>query len=210
MTQEREAHRNCSASRRLWGLDWGAVLPWSIGDVSVAYGTFADALEFIGEHYAQIFRTAESPFFSEPIDGAKRRFYDDADTFLYRHAGRTVGIFVAHPSDWATYYMRTAALLPEYRSRGIVSEFMQRICEPLRAAGVARLEGDVSPSNQPMMRLHVGQGFQANASACSERWGLMVHFTRYLRPEAEAIFQRQFCSVVTKPNTPQNPERSAS
>ena len=102
---------------------------------------------------------------------------------------------MSHPSDWSTYYMRTAALLPEYRGRGLVSRFMERICEPLRAAGAERLEGDVSPANTPMMRLHVGQGFLATSTACSERWGTFIHFTRHLSVEADAIFRRQFCNT---------------
>ena len=70
---------------------------------------------------------------------------------------------------------------------------MERICEPLRVAGVERLCGDVSPVNAPMMRLHVKQGFVATSVANSERWGSNVHFTKFLSEEVAAVFLRQYC-----------------
>ena len=189
--------RGESLSKRLWNLDWAAILPWQFEEVSVESAHFDDALPFIREHYARIFGAAENEarFLASPMTEAKRRFCQEADVFLFRVEGKTVGMFMSHPSDWSTYYMRTAALLPEYRGRGLVSRFMERICAPLRAVGVERLEGDVSPANTPMMRLHIGQGFLATSTVCSERWGTIVHFTRHLSAEADSIFRRQFCNT---------------
>ena len=184
-------------SQRLWDLDWSRVLPWSFEEVTVESGHFDDAAPFIREHYARIFGTEnnEGRFMASPMTDAKYRFCAESDVFVFRVEGETVGIFVSHPSDWSTYYMRTAALLPEYRGRGLVSRFMEKICEPLRAAGVERLEGDVSPANAPMMRLHVGQGFLVTSTASSERWGSVVHFTRFLNDTADAVFRRQYCNT---------------
>jgi ribosomal protein S18 acetylase RimI-like enzyme len=213
-----ESRRVASLSRRLWNLDWNAVLPWKFEDVTVEIGAFGDALPFIEEHYARIFGADENQgrFLASPMTAAKRRFCDEADVFLFRASGQTIGIFLSHPSDWSTYYMRTAALLPEYRGRGLVSRLMENLCAPLRAVGVERLEGDVSPSNTPMMKLHVGQGFQVTATLATERWGTLVHFTRFLSEEAGGVFHRQFCghpknrSANRGPHLHQSTERRTS
>ena len=195
-----EAAAIAPLSKRLWDLDWRRILPWSFEEVTVESATFDDALPFIAEHYARIFGTQEGPqrFLAEPMSPAKRRFGAEMDVFVFRAEGRTIGVFMSHPSDWSTYYMRTAALLPEYRGRHLVSRFMERICDPLRDAGVIRLEGEVTPSNAPMMKLHVGQGFLATSTVTSERWGLAVRFTKFLREDAEAFFLRQFCALAVK------------
>ena len=113
-------------SQKLWDLDWAQLLPWSFEEVTVEVGTFDEALPFVAEHYARIFGTDElaGRFLVEAMTPAKRRFGAEMDVFLFRAEGRTVGIFMSHPSDWSTYYMRTAALLPEYRGRHLVSRFM--------------------------------------------------------------------------------------
>ncbi len=205
--------RQSSLSWRLWNLDWEKILPWSFEEVTVVSAHFDDALPFMTEHYARIFGTEsnEGRFLSSPLTEAKRRFSAETDVFLFQVAARTVGLFMAHPSDWSTYYMRTAALLPEYRGRHLVSRFMERICEPLREAGVERLCGDVSPANTPMMKLHVGQGFLVTSIANSERWGSCVHFTKFLRQEADAVFRHQFCnSPPLNRSASPSPERSSS
>ncbi len=184
-------------SLRLWDLDWGTLLPWAFEDVAVESATFDDAFPFIRDNYGRIFgkEADQGRFLGSPMTEAKRRFCGEADVFLFRDAGKIVGVFMGHPSDWSTYYMRTAALLPEYAGRKLVSRFMDRICEPLRAAGVERLEGDVSPTNTPMMKLHLGQGFLVTSMVNSERWGTYVRFTRHLSGEADAVYRRQFCST---------------
>ena len=199
------APKSAPLSRKLWDLDWAQILPWSFEEVAVELGTFDEALPFIAEHYGRIFGADElaGRFLVEAMTPAKRRFGAEMDVFLFRAEGQTVGIFMSHPSDWSTYYMRTAALLPEYRGRHLVSRFMDRICEPLREAGVFRLEGDVSPSNAPMVKLHSGQGFMVTSTSSTDRWGLVLRFTKFLREEAEAVFLKQYCGVAVK-----SPERT--
>lgn len=189
-----------SQSRRLWGLCWDTVLPWSIDDVSVEVGTFADALPFIRDHYARIFGEGSAPgrFLSDPMTGAKRRFGDEMDVLAFRHEDSTVGLLMAHPLDWSTYYMRSVALLPEYRDRRLLTRLVERTFSPLREVGVERIEGDCAPTNGAMMRMLVGLGFLVTSTANSERWGAHVRFTKYLRDDAEDVFARQFCGVRTR------------
>lgn len=196
---QRESH-SASLSKKLWDLDWSRILPWSFEEVTVESGTFDDALPFIAENYARIFGTedGQSRFLVEAMTTAKRRFGAEMDVFLFRAEGKTIGVVMSHPSDWSTYYMRSAAYLPEYRGRHLATRFLERICEPLRNAGVVRVESDVAPSNVPMLKAHLAEGFVASSMTSSERWGLLVRLTKFLQDEAEAVFVRQFCGIAVK------------
>jgi len=197
---KRETSHSASLSKKLWDLDWSRILPWTFEEVTVEAGTFEEALPFIAENYARIFGTedGQARFLVEPMTPAKRRFGLEMDVFLFRVEGKTIGVVMAHPSDWSTYYLRSAAYLPEYRGRHLVQGFAEGICEPLRSAGVVRIESDVTPTNEPMMRAHLKQGFVVSSMTSSERWGMVVRLTKFLQDEAEAVFVRQFCGMAVK------------
>ena len=179
---------------RWWGLEWSKVLPWSFGDVTLENGTADEGLAFVAQHYAAIFGApgGESRFLADPMTEAKRRFCADMDVLLFRDAGKVIGIQMAHPSDSSSYYMRTVAILPEYRERGLLTQMMDRIYAPLPAAGVERIEGDCSPANTAMVKMLVRQGFVITGQALTERWGAYVHWTKFLRADGEDVFRRQF------------------
>lgn len=205
-------------SVRLWGLDWRSVLPWSFDDVIVEAGTFAEATPFVEEHYAPIFRAAgaDTRFLGDPMTPAKRRFSDAMDVFLMRHEGRVVGTLMAHPLDWSSYYMRSVAILPAHRDRRVLTRLVEAMYAPLRAAGVERMEGEISPTNLPMMRMLVGLGWVVNATVNSERWGTMVRLVKFLHEDAEATFSERFCAMRVRPRgsrtpvTNPDPERRTS
>jgi hypothetical protein len=190
--------RASSLSERLWDLDWSRLLPWAFEDVEVESACFDEALPFMREHYPAYFRNPDASFLNDPHTEAKRRFFEETDVFAFRAQGRTVGVLMSHPSDWTTYYMRTTAILPEYRDRRLLTRFMERIYGPLRDAGVERIEGEISPANVPMVRMLTGQGFMLTSTASSERWGFIARFTKFLLPEAEDAFMRQYCSMPLK------------
>jgi hypothetical protein len=187
------AHRPRSLS--LWGLDWREHFPQSFGGVTVVASSFEAALPFIARNYGEIFKRDPSVdrFLGDPMTEAKRRFGAEMDAFLIRDGNEDVGVLVGHPSDWTTYYMRSVALLPEYRERHLLSDLVEFTYEPLRKAGVERIEGDCSPANLAMVRALTSLCFIPNSTHPSERWGMQVRFVKYLRPDAEDIFVRQFC-----------------
>jgi len=201
-------------SQRIWNFDWADHLPWRFDKISVESGSFSvDALPFIRDHYARIFAGADAAqrFLADPLTDAKRRFGDEMDVLVFRAQGLTVGLLIGHPLDWSTYYMRSVAILPEYRDRRLLTRVMEKTYEPLREAGVERIEGECSPSNGPMMRMLTGLGFLVTSTANSERWGATVRSTKFLREEAEDVFARQFCGMRAKRSFPSvcdpNPER---
>jgi hypothetical protein len=182
-------------SARLWDLQWSEVLPWAFEEVQVLPATFDEALPFVQENYGRIFGTSgmEGRFLTDPLTQTKRRFGAEMDVFQFRVPEGVVGVLMGHPTDWTTYYMRTVAILPEYRDRRLLTRFMELSYAPLRAAGVERIEGECSPANLPMMRMLVGQGFMMTSTANSERWGYVARFTKFLREDAEVAFMRQYC-----------------
>src|SRR5580658_6991842 len=207
LAPRRSGPRPVALSQRLWGLDWDRLLPWQIDDVVVEAGSLEEAIPFMRDHYTEIFSTGDGRFFTEMMSEAKRRFFAEMDIFVLRVAGETVGLVMGHPSDWSTYYMRSVALLAQYRARGVFPRFLEHFYEPLRKAGVERIEADASPSNQAVIRLHLSEGSIVTATGSSERWGAFVRFTKFLNQEPHDVFHRQFCSMPVRTGLPPKIER---
>ncbi len=176
-------------SESLWGLHWPS---WTFGGVSVEIAHFEEAVPFIARHYATIFATEPGRFLEEKLSDAKLRFLAQCDVFVCRDAGVVVGVFIGHPSDWATYYARSFAILPQLRERKIFKSFFAQLASELSAAGVDRIEVDTSPANVAANRLFMSLGFLISASMNTDRWAAMVRYTKYLSPEAERCFLRQY------------------
>ncbi len=193
--QDTSEIRRSPLSKQIWGLDWREILPWQFDETEVVSGTLADAMPFIAEHYGKIFGAADQQvrFFHEPMTDAKRRFTEMSDVFLFRAEGRPFGVMIAHPTDWSTYYVRTTAFLPEQRNRHIMTRFVQRIYEPLIAAGVSRMEADTAPSNLAVQKILHGLEWMVTGTTNSERWGLMLRQTKLFREDAKSAFLQQFC-----------------
>jgi len=197
----RVATASTPLSNRLWNLDWSRLAPWQFGDVTVEYVAFDHVLPFIAEHHPLIFGAGGGPeerFFAEPMTDAKRRFCAEMDVFAFRHDGRIVGTWLSHPTDWSSYYLRNVAFLPEYQGRGLSAALFRALRGPLAAAGVARIESDVSPTNVPSLRVNLAEGFVVTGTQNTERWGTFVRLTYFVSPDAESVFVRQFSGVATK------------
>ena len=136
------------------------------------------------------------------VTEAKRRFFAEMDFFVFRVGQDTAGVFVAHPTDWSSYYLRSTAILPHYRERRLMTRFFERLAEPLRAAGVERIEAECSPANAPIIRVLSRQGYIVTGSASSERWGSLLRYTKFLSHEAHSAFIRQYTAMTftTRPN----------
>jgi hypothetical protein len=191
---EREA---LPMSQRLWNLDWRSALPWHFDDGRAEFATPEEALPFVQDNYGAIFgqKDLEGRFLPSPTTEAKRRFFAEMDYFILRVGQRDAGIVLGHPSDWTTYYVRSAALLPAFRDRHLLTQFSERLYEPLRASGVERIEAECSPANVPMARLLTGQGYMVTGSVTSERWGVVLRYTKFLSEDAGAAFMRQYTAM---------------
>ncbi|HEX8793601.1 MAG TPA: GNAT family N-acetyltransferase [Polyangiaceae bacterium] len=184
-------------SQRWWGLDWRDVLPFHFDDGRAEFATMGDVLPFISEHYPAIFgaKDVEGRFLQNPMTEAKRRFFAEMDFFLFRVAGDVAGVFMAHPWDWSTYYLRSTGILPQYREQRLMTHFFDCLDEPLRAAGVERIEAEVSPANAPIIRVLAGHGYIVTGQVATERWGLLLRYTKFLSQGANAVFGRQYTAM---------------
>lgn len=186
-----------SLAKRLWDIDWK--LPWAVGDVTIREGTFEEVLPFIREHYPSIFGAVEgSRFLVEPMNEAKLRFGQEMDVFVFEHAGRTIGISMGNAVDWSTYYIRSTAILSDYRSRNLGSEWLARTDDALRHAGVTRVEADCCPMNAPVLKVMSNAGYIVTGTAPSERWGQNLRVTKFLKAEAAKVFADRFCQIAVQ------------
>lgn len=207
-------------SRTLWGLDWSEHLPVELsGGIVVHASTYDGALPFIREHYAAIFEEDEqSPFSTSRVSPAKERYYRMAgDFFELKRGERTVGLMVCTFADWSTYYIRSAAILPECRGNKGIENLIAFLLPHLSAAGIERVEADIAPQNVATGTLLRNLGFHIGGTLLTDRWGAHARLTRFLDPEREDVFLRQFCSGVRRKRRvesgvskhPIGPERSA-
>jgi len=188
-------------SERLWGHDWAS---WTHAGVNAELGSFADAKPFIAEHYPTIFATEPNRFLEEKLTAAKLRFLDECDVHIFRADDKVVAIGLGHPTDWATYYIRTFALLPEYRDRGIVRAYVENVAAQIAPLGAERIEFDTSPGNVPMNRAFLRLGCVVTGSLNTDRWGTLLRYTLHLSGEAKRVFKSQYLIVPAV-----TPERTA-
>jgi ribosomal protein S18 acetylase RimI-like enzyme len=166
--------------------------------VTVHESSFDESLPFVRANYGKIFcEDAESPFAGTRLSDAKARYYRVAgDFFEFKAAGETVALLVGTPVDWSTYYIRSAAALPEFQGKKVVQRFFPALFELLREGGVERVEADTSPSNMATLHLLTRLRFNPTGTVLSDRSGALVHFTRFLNRESEEVFVRNLCTGI--------------
>jgi ribosomal protein S18 acetylase RimI-like enzyme len=184
-----------SLSKRWLGLDWGEHLPWELCGLSVELADMAEVMPFVEERYPELFglRPDDDRFLPDPMRLAKWRFFEESDVFVFRDGGDIVGLQIAHPTDWSSYYIRSLALLPAYRNRGLIAELTREMCAVLATFGVERVEGETAPPNVPCLISQSRLGYMPTGTLNSDRWGAMIRMTKYLREDAADVFRDQFC-----------------
>lgn len=187
-------------SELFWNLDWARFFPIVLTEdgITAHSSSYDGMLPFILEHYKAIFHEdANSAFSTTRLNAQKADYYRLAgDFFELREGERTIGLVVGTPVDWSTYYIRSAAVLPEFQCRNLVKTMLRFLFAQLAAAGVERVEADTSPSNLRVVHLLTSLDFNITGSALSDRWGAQVRFTRFLEAKSEDVFLRQFCTGV--------------
>jgi hypothetical protein len=190
-----------SFSHDLWGIDWQSLLPITLADDGLVaeYSNFEACTPFIAANYASIFdeQPGASAFSNNRPHPAKARYYELTGDFIkFSLGGEPIGLFVGMPSDWSSYYVRSAAMLPEHQGRHAPQAFFRALFPVLAKHGVERVELDVSPANAAMMHIVTRLRFNATGTTLSERWGALIHFTKFLADDCEDIFMKQFCGGV--------------
>ena len=186
-------------SETLWGIRWEDILPQQVTrDVTVVASSFDQARPFIETNYSTIFEDGgDDRFFNSQSRTLKARYYRVAgDFFEFKQGPRTVGLLIGTAVDWSTYYIRSAASLPEVQGSQMIQRFFTAMFAHLQAAGVERVEAETSPTNLAVIHLLSRMRFNPSGTVLTDRWGALLKLTRYLDEGAERVFVNQFCSGV--------------
>jgi hypothetical protein len=186
-------------SEALWGIRWEELLPQQVTrDVTVVASSYDQALPFIDANYSTIFEDeGENRFFNSQSPTLRARYYRMAgDFFEFKQEQRTVGLLIGTAVDWSTYYIRSAAALPEVQGSQMIQRFFTPMFAFLKAAGVERIEAETSPTNMAVIHLLSRMRFNPSGTVLTDRWGALLKLTRYLDEGAERVFINQFCSGV--------------
>lgn len=159
-------------------------------------GDFALATEFLRENHHLIYGAPSEKFWETPsLAPQKARYYETAgDFFLFLHGSKMVGFFVGTSTDWSSYYFRNCSILPAYQGQRIYQKFLVKMLDVIsKTKGVERVEGDVAPTNYPHVHILNKLQFTITGFNCSERWGTLLHFTKFMGAENQHRFAENFC-----------------
>jgi hypothetical protein len=92
--------------------------------------------------------------------------------------------------------MRSMAILPSFQGQGLFQDFLSHLFNVLKAHGVNRVTGDVSPSNLVSSHIFNKMQFNVTGYTVSDRWGALTQFTKFLNPRTEAVFLDSFCAGI--------------
>lgn len=188
-------------STLLYGIDWAKYFPYTIPGtkIEVEYSVIDEALEFMAREAEQILECKPNIILqSESVLEKKNRYHKlVSDSFLIYDENVPIGVFFFNPLDWSTYYLRTGGLLPRYQNQRIWQKFLGYVLDILEQNGIARIEAEVSPGN--LAQIHVLNKFEFNivGTKCSDRWGTVLNFVKYLNPQNEEVFIRKFCYGIS-------------
>jgi RimJ/RimL family protein N-acetyltransferase len=183
-----------SLSERVWNIDWSSILPWTFESGVICERVPIDrVLPFAKDHYERIFASATNDFFQEGQSDAKLRFYRETDVFLYRDGSTDIGFAISHPTDWSAYYLRMMAVLPEHQDRHVGTEWTVAVMSVLKKHGVGRFEIETAPANHRVIHGLNKLGFMVTSTTQSERWGVMLRYTKFLDELAEECFVHRYC-----------------
>lgn len=193
-----EALTKQALSARLWGIAWDDFLPFHFqeSDIYLDTITYKEFSDFIKENSEKIFTENEINSSFNNFDNSKARvtFYEqESDIFAYKIKEKIVGVFVSHPSDWSTYYLRYTNILPAYRGCQLTIRTIAFLSNILFSVGVQRIKTEVSPSNLRQVQRLSKLGFVISGNTLSERWGALLFMTKYLDNQSEQTFYNQFC-----------------
>lgn len=176
-----------SLSQKIWGLDWQKHFPRTLtAAITVERITAPEAWPLILNLFPEVYQRddTENPFKDEESAEAKQRYYEAiGDFFVFKDQAQSqcvIGMAVGTLLDWSSYNFRNIAVHPDYQNLGLYPLFFDYLAEVMKAHGLRRIEGDVAPSNQHHLHVLNKMGCMVSSLAYSERWGVLLHMTRYL------------------------------
>lgn len=185
-------------SKQLWNIDWKQELSHDlINDRFKFCVGNRELLDlFMNKHKDKIFYQSEreSPFFNRSISPHKKQYLEYvSDIFLIYDNRDIVGVFVSDPTDWSSYYLRYINILPECRGEKLCELCCQRLFPILEKHNIERVSCDISPIHKAQIHRMTNLGFVITGTFQSERWGVLLQFTKFFNQETEQNFSKNFC-----------------
>jgi GNAT superfamily N-acetyltransferase len=193
-----------SLAQKIWGLDWKQHFPQTLtANITVDRITAAEAWPLVHQLFPDVYQrdATESRFKDDGAAEAKRKYYEElGDFFVFKdqsQGGRVMGLAVGSLLDWSSYNFRNIAVHPDYQNLGLYPLFFDVLAQIMKAHGVRRIEGDVAPSNQHHLHVLNKMGCVVSSLNYSERWGVLLHMTRYLHEEDREQCARLFSMTAS-------------
>lgn len=101
--------------------------------------------------------------------------------------GDIIGWTYSYQQDHETLYMCNSAIAQEHRGKGLYSAMLQHVLSVAAAKGFQLVTSKHYASNNAIIIPKLKAGFIITGMALDEKYGLMVHLTKYLHPERERI-----------------------
>jgi GNAT superfamily N-acetyltransferase len=195
---EDPSSRRTSLLTKLFKVKWNQHFPLNVENCgcTIEYIEPELAFQFIRQSYDEIFELElwKDPLLAEQQTDEKLQYYKECgDFFMIYKDSKAIGIFIGTLTDWSSYYFRSAAVLPQYQGNGAIGRLLPYLTKILTDSGIARIESDASVSNFTSIQILLRARFKVTGMQLSERWGALLHFTKFLSPSSEKIFMGQFC-----------------
>lgn len=184
-------------TEQLWGIDWRSIFPRFLSEsVRVEIRSYQEAAPLIADLFPDVYLVDGQSPFGEKKAEFKQRYYEmtgDFFVFLDSQKGdKVAGMAIGTVLDWSSYNFRNIAIAPEYQESGLYFRFFEILSEILQKHGVARIEGDVAPTNRHHIHVLNKMGYVVTAMSFSERWGVLLHIAKYLDQTEEERFTKLF------------------
>jgi len=179
-----------SLAQKIWGLDWRRHFPRTLtADITVDRITAQEAWPLILNLFPEVYHrdATDNRFKDEDSPEVRKRYYEAlGDFFVFKDQAKkqnVIGMAVGTLLDWSSYNFRNIAVHPDYQNLGLYPLFFDYLASVMKDHGLRRIEGDVAPSNQHHLHVLNKMGCVVSSLAYSERWGVLLHMTRYLHDE---------------------------
>ncbi|WP_218110000.1 GNAT family N-acetyltransferase [Oligoflexus tunisiensis] len=193
-----------SLAQKIWGLDWKLHFPRTLtANIVVDRIAAVEAWPLVHQLFPEVYQrdATESRFKDDGAADAKQKYYEElGDFFVFQdlaESDRVMGLAVGSLLDWSSYNFRNIAVHPDYQNLGLYPMFFELLASIMKDHGVRRIEGDVAPSNQHHLHVLNKMGCVVSSLGYSERWGVLLHMTRYLQDEDREQCARLFSMTAS-------------
>lgn len=195
------AAESMSLCQQVWGLDWSREFPVALADgIRIEYKTFPEAQPLLKTLLPDVYQlNPGTARFGEadPQHFKDKYFAALGDFFAFYEGDTNVGMAIGTLLDWSSYNFRNIAVAPAWQNKGLYPQFFEVLSRILKAHGVARIEGDVAPTNRHHIHALNKMGYIVTSMAYGERWGVLLHVTKYLNEADEERLGQLYATTHT-------------